>query len=114
MEDKRRRKNYECLRNAMKDLTAFASEHEIEGQLYEGGGLVKIMTLIEVYQHKKFTSQNLCASASKKEEWGKLLEFLKQELLLREKLILDYKTAQLMGFSFQNENQINSNKYEKY
>ena len=70
--------------NAMKDLTALASEHEIEGQLYEGGGLEKIMTLIGIYRHKKFRSQNLCASASKKEEWGKRLVFLKQELLLRE------------------------------
>ena len=85
--------------NAMKDLSSLACEHHIEGQLYEGGGLEKIMTLIGEYRHRKFRSQNLGLSVSKKEEWGKLLKFLQQELQLREKLALDHKTAQLMGIS---------------
>ena len=31
--------------NAMQDLSVLASEHDLEGQLYEGGGLEKIMCL---------------------------------------------------------------------
>ena len=30
--------------NALSELSSLASEHNMEGQLYEGGGLVKIMT----------------------------------------------------------------------
>ena len=83
--------------NAMKDLSMLAAEHKIEGQLYEGGGLEKVLMLMGEQRHRKFRSQNLGPMLSKKEEWGKLLEFLHEELLLREKLVLDNKTAKLMG-----------------
>ena len=83
--------------NAMADLTALATEHSIEGQLYEGGGLEKIMSLLGDGRHRKFRSQNLDSSFSKREEWGKLSDFLQQELKLREKIVLDNKSARLMG-----------------
>ena len=83
--------------NTMTDLGSLASEHGIEGQLYEGGGLEKILILIGDQRHKKFRSKNLCHSVSKKDEWEKLLQFLKNELQLLEKLEFDNKTAQLMG-----------------
>ena len=35
----------------------------------------------------------------KKNEWQKLEEFLKKELRLREKLTLDYKSAEMMGLN---------------
>ena len=89
--------------NAMKDLSSLATEHDIEGQLYEGGGLEKVMTLLGDARHRKFRSQNLSLIASKKSEWEKLLDFLKLELQLREKLVLDSKTAQLMGFGLKND-----------
>ena len=41
----------------------------------------------------------MCFSDSKKDEWGKLLLCLKEELLLLEKLAFDNKTAQLMGLN---------------
>ena len=85
------------LLNAMKDLSTLATEHKIEGQLYEGGGLEKVMTLIGDARHRKFRSKNLVFSSSKKDEWGKLYDFLKQELRLRERIVLDNKTAKLMG-----------------
>ena len=85
--------------NVMKDLSTLASDHGIEGQLYEGGRLEKIMTLIGDTRHRKFRNQNLDPVASKKEEWQKLRKFLEHELQLREKLTLDNKTAELMGLS---------------
>ena len=85
--------------NTMTDLSSLTSEHKIEGQLYEGGGLKKILILIGDGRHKKFRSKNLCFSDSKKDEWGKLLLFLKEELLLLEKLAFDNKTVQLMGLN---------------
>ena len=83
--------------NVMSDLKALAVEHNIEGQLYEGGGLEKILILIGEGRHRKFISQNLCPANSKKEEWEKLLLFLKQELQVREKISINKRTAQLMG-----------------
>ena len=88
--------------NAMKDLSFLATEHNIEGQLYEGGGLEKVMILIGNYRHRQFRSQNL-STVSKKAEWVNLLNFLKQELQLRERMVLDNKTAKLMGFESKNE-----------
>ena len=89
--------------NAMTDLSTLASEHKIEGQLYEGGGLEKIMSLLGDARHRKFRSQNLEMSASKKDEWKKLSTFLKAELNLREKLVLDIKNARLMGIELKPE-----------
>ena len=54
--------------NTMKDLSALALEHKIEGQLYEGGGLEKVLTLIGESRHKEFRSENLGPSTSKKKE----------------------------------------------
>ena len=82
--------------NTMKDLSFLAKEHCIEGQLYEGGGLEKILILIGKDRHKKFRTQNL-SSLDKKVEFEKLQDFLQKELLLLNQLNLDNKTAQLMG-----------------
>ena len=46
--------------NIMTVLSSLAFEHGIEGQLYEGGGLEKILILIVDQRHKKIRSQNLC------------------------------------------------------
>ena len=89
--------------NAMTDLSTLASEHKVEGQLYEGGGLEKIMSLLGDARHMKFRSQNLEMSASKKDEWDKLSTFLNTELNLRKKLVLDIKNARLMGIELKPE-----------
>ena len=61
------------------------------------------MFLMGDFRHRKFRSENLCSQGSKKEEWEKLMGFLKQELLLREKVTLDIKTAKVKGLSFENK-----------
>ena len=60
--------------NAMKDSSTLVAEHNIEGQLYEGCGLEKVMTRMGNYRHRKFRSQNL-GTASKKTDWENLLKF---------------------------------------
>ena len=45
--------------NTMKDLSTLATEHNLEGQLYEGGGPEKVLFLIGEGRHRKFRSQNL-------------------------------------------------------
>ena len=44
--------------NTMTDLENLAAEHGIEGQLYEGGGLENIMSLLSETRHRKFQSKN--------------------------------------------------------
>ena len=68
----------------MKDLSALALEHKIEGQLYKGCDLEKVMTLIGESRHKKFRSENIGPSTSKKKEGVLLMEFLNREVKLRE------------------------------
>ena len=85
--------------NSMKDLGKLAMEHDLEGQLYEGGGLEKVMSLIGESRHRKFRSENLSVDLSKKQLWQKLQEFLGKEKLLTEKVVLDQKNAELMGYS---------------
>ena len=79
------------------------------------GGLDKIITLIDESRHRKFRSDNLDSSATKKEEWLKLLKFLERELQLREMLTLDHKTAEMNGlFSNRgNSSKDDNNKNEK-
>ena len=68
-----------------------------------GGGLENIMSLLGETRHRKFRSKNLDSSVSKKTEWGKLFTFLKEELNLREKMVLDIKSARLMGIELKPE-----------
>ena len=83
--------------NVMKDLSLIAADHNIEGQLYEGGGLERVFCLIGDSRHRKFRSENLTATFSKKQEWQKLLVFLDRDLQLREKMTLDHKAAATLG-----------------
>ena len=73
--------------NAMKELE-LAIEHNMEGQLYEGGGLEKGFGLIGNSRRRKFRTENLYTE-SKKKEWKELLKTL--ELKIREKMVLDTK-----------------------
>ena len=73
--------------NDMTDLEALAMEHRIENQVYEGGGLEKIMCLLREARHWKFRSQNLYSTGCKMYEWGKLFVFLKDALNLPEKSV---------------------------
>ena len=89
--------------NTMQELSTLASDHSIEGQLYEGGGPEKILFLLGEARHKKFISKNLDAEYTKKQEWQKLKEFLEKELKLLEKLTFDHKTAEQLGLSLRKE-----------
>ena len=86
------------LTNVMKDLSTLATEHDIEGQLYEGGGLEKVFLILGESRHRRFRTQSLGHTYSKKQQWQSLKEFLEKELQVNEMLLLDRKSAQLMGF----------------
>ena len=91
--------------NTMSDLSSLAMEHKIEGQLYEGGGLEKVFSLLGDRRHRDFRKKNMDSSGDKKDEWERLSTFLKAELNLREKLVLDIKNARLMGIDLKHSRQ---------
>ena len=96
--------------NTMTDLSSLATEHKIEGQLYEGGGLEKVFSLLGDRRHRDFRSKNLESAGDKKSEWEKLVTFLKAELNLREKLVLDIKNARLMGIELKSSTKADEKK----
>ena len=100
------------LLNTMRDLGSLAKEHKIEGQLYEGGGLEKVMSLIGTERHKRFRIENLETPQIKKLEWDKLSQFLQKELKLRNKLVMDSKSAQLLGLQLSSEKEKNDPKFK--
>lgn len=81
--------------NAMKDLTDLAIEHGLEGQLYEGGGLEKVFSLIGTTRHRKFRSDN--EVMTKEQEWIALRTLLEKEVKMHEKILVDKKSCKLMG-----------------
>ena len=51
--DKRIANGLASLINAMRDLQTLTCGHNIEGQLYEGGGLEKVISTLGDFRHKK-------------------------------------------------------------
>ena len=47
------------LTNAMSDLSSLAEKHDLEGQLYEGGALEKVLHLIGRERQRRFRKENL-------------------------------------------------------
>ena len=87
------------LTNAMSDLSSLAEKHGLEGQLYEGGALEKVIHLIGRDRQRRFRKENLDFAGSKKEEWVKLFDYLKIELKLHETFVSDAKSAQLLNLN---------------
>ena len=87
--------------NVMRELSSLATEHDLEGQLYEGGGLEKLLFLVGEGRHKKFRSDTVGHPFTKKQLWQKLKIFLEKELRLNELLLLDRKTAHSMGIQLE-------------
>ena len=99
--------------NAMKELQELATKHFIEGQLYEGGGLEKVFGLIGNSRRRKFRTENLYAE-SKQNEWKELLKFLEKELKIRGKMVLDNKSAKIMGIDYDRQKDRNDARPKKW
>ena len=84
------------LLNTMKEMGRLAREHKIEGQLYEGGGLEKVMSLLGEGRHRRFR-EKYSDPMEKEAEWEKLVDFLQKEFKVRERLAFDNKNAIMLG-----------------
>ena len=91
--------------NMMIELGDLAQKHNLEYKLYVGGGLEKIYSLIGSERERKFLSKSVTNPTSsgtsdvldEKLEWNNLLEFLKKELTMREKMTLLQKSKHCLG-----------------
>ena len=61
----------------MTDLQELASKHDIENDLYHGGGIQRVYEVLGNVLRDKFIRNNTEVTLSKKEKWVKLLEFIK-------------------------------------
>lgn len=83
--------------NLMSELTAMAKRFKLEEELYYGGCLEKILTLLGNQREKKFVSKCEKSDATKPEEWLRLSDFLQKELIMRERLVLFEKSKKCLG-----------------
>ena len=106
--------------NAMIELRSLAEKHSLENKLYVGGGLEKIYSVIGDERQRKFLSKRVSDPSSPKPstsdleeklEWIALLEFLKKEYSLREKLTLLQKSKETLGMTDPTKSKNNNTRF---
>ena len=80
------------LLNMMADLSSLAGKYDLEGDLYHGGGLERVLDLLGVVRERKFIKSISKSKLKNKEKWVKLVEFLREELSEREAYVLNNKS----------------------
>ena len=82
------------LLNAMSELKQLAEKYKLEGNLYYGGGLHKVLKLIGEQRQRKFIKSLAKRSLSQideKEKWVHLSSFLNDERVEREMFVVNEK-----------------------
>ena len=80
------------LLNALKDLERIAGEFDLEGELYYGGSLQRILQLMGSARERKFIkSVSREKNLKGKEKWSKLVDVLQAELRERQVYVLNDK-----------------------
>ena len=80
--------------NVMADLKKLADTYGLEGDLYHGGGLHRILNIIGEFRERKFLKSLVKESGvlDNKQKWSKLGEFLENERVEREMFVINEKT----------------------
>ena len=78
---------------AMKELQRLAEKHDIENELYYGGGINKIYEVIGYTYRDKFIRRKKDLNLNKKEIWKKLIDFIESEVKILEKINLVEKSS---------------------
>lgn len=71
----------------MTDLQDLAKKHSIENDLYHGGGTQQVYEVLGNVHRDKFIRKYAGETLSKKEKWGKLIEFVRCESRVQEKIV---------------------------
>ena len=83
--------------NTMSELKTIARKHELEKDLYYGGGFEKVMNLIGEYRERKFLSEHFGKNLSREQDWDSLVKLLQNDKKLREKYLLNSKSKKCLG-----------------
>ena len=75
----------------MVDLQELAVTHSIENDLYHGGAIQKVYSVLGHKYRDKFIRKHVELELSKKEKWAKLIEFVKSELKVEEEIALAHQ-----------------------
>ena len=77
----------------MIELKELAEKHSIENNLYYGGAISSIYSIIGFKDRDKFIEEYVESSLSEKDRWEKLIDFLKLKLKICEELLAIEKPA---------------------
>ena len=83
--------------NSMMELSSLAKKHSLEGELYMGGGLEKVLGVLGESRKRKFLSENTGKTLGKQDLWDRLMEFLSKEQAMRETCALYEKIDKCRG-----------------
>ena len=86
-----------CLINTMTEVSELAKKFELEEELYYGGCLEKILSMMGNARERKFVKESVDSKVKKPKEWARLKIFLEKELEFREKITILNKTKKCMG-----------------
>ena len=80
------------LLNMMTDLKGLAEKFDLEGDLYYGGGLLKVLDLLGKTRERRFIKSVAKDNLKNPQKWAKLVTFLTEELAEREAYVLNEKS----------------------
>ena len=83
--------------NSMMELSLLAKKHSLEGELYMGGGLEKVLGVLGESRKRKFLSENTGKTLGKQGLRDRLMEFLSKEQATRETCALYEKIDKCWG-----------------
>ena len=90
--------------NTIHDLSSLAQTFEIENELYYGGCLEKILSLLGNKREREFICKGGNSNTSKPAEWQRLVIFLKDEISQREKMALFLKSKKALIADLKEDN----------
>ena len=82
--------------NTMSDLSTLAQTFKPENELYYGGCLAKILSLLGNKREREFVCKGNSSNTTKPSEWKRLVDFLDDELIQREKNTLFEKSKKAL------------------
>ena len=92
--DEKRISAISSLLNSMTELSDLAKEHELENELYYGGGVERVLSIMGTERKRKFVKKSETRLKGP-EAWAKLRELLEKEQAECEKLALFEKTEKM-------------------
>lgn len=91
--------------NLMAELSDLAARYDLEGDLYHGGGMQKILECMGEQRERKFIRSIAKGNLKTKAKWDRLVAFLNEELVEREAFIINNKAKQSISSNRESRDQ---------